>query len=194
MQTRGGDGGFERQLGLGRGGVYPASAADSLLHPARRLLHPPGRLARRLAPPADGRVLEIGPGAGWFTAELAARVPAGELHLLDVQPQMLERAAARAVSPVVRSTVGDACALPFDHESFDAAVATAVLGETPDAARAVAEVARILRVGGRFAVLETRTDPDFVPYRTLVGLGHAAGLRPVRRYGHLLGYAAVLER
>jgi ubiquinone/menaquinone biosynthesis C-methylase UbiE len=183
-----------RQLGLGKGAVYPAAAASGLVHPARHLLHPPGRLVRRLGPAPDADVLEVGPGPGWFTRELAAAVPRGRLQLLDVQSEMLATARARADSSRVSATVGDACALPFEDATFDAVVATAVLGETPDPRRAVAEVARVLRPGGRFAVLETRTDPDFVPHARLRELAAAVGLRPVSRYGRLLGYTALFER
>jgi ubiquinone/menaquinone biosynthesis C-methylase UbiE len=184
----------ERQLGVEKGAVYPAAEASGLVNPARRLLHPPGRLVRRLGPAPDAQVLEVGPGPGWFSRELAAALPRGQLHLLDVQPEMLAQARARAASPVVDTTVGDACALPFEDATFDAVVATAVLGETPDPALAVAEVARVLRPGGRFAVLETRTDPDFVPHAQLREWGQRVGLRPVSRHGRLLGYTAVLER
>ncbi len=184
----------ERRLGLEKGAVYPAAAASGLVNPARRLLHPPRRLVRRLGPAPDAEVLEVGPGPGWFSRELAAAVPRGRLQLLDVQPEMLAQARARAASPVVTTTVGDACALPFEDATFDAVVATAVLGETPDPARAVAEIARVLRPGGRFAVLETRTDPDFVSLGRLRELAAPAGLRPVSRHGRLLGYTAVLER
>ena len=183
-----------RELGLGKGAVYPADASRGLVNPARWLLHPPGRLVRRLGPAPDAEVLEIGPGPGWFSRELAAAVPRGRLALLDVQPEMLAQARIRAASPVVDTTVGDACALPFEDATFDAVVATAVLGETPDPARAIAEVARVLRPGGRFAVLETRTDPDFVRYARLSDLAERVGLRPASRHGHLLGYTAVLER
>jgi uncharacterized protein len=184
----------ERELGLGKGAVYPGAAASGLVHPFRRLLHPPGRLVRRLGAAPDAEVLEVGPGPGWFSRELAAAVPRGRLQLLDVQPEMLTLARARASSPVVDTTVGDACALPFEDSTFDAVVATAVLGETPEPARAVAEVARVLRTGGRFVVLETRTDPDFVPHARLRELAEPVGLWPVSRHGRLLGYTAVFER
>lgn len=183
-----------RRFGLGRGQVYPAAHADMLVHPARRLLHPPRRLVRRLDPAVDADVLELGPGPGWFTGALAASLPHGRLHLLDLQVEMLERAATRGSGRVVTATVGDACALPFADGSFDAVVASAVLGELPHPGRAVAEVTRVLRPGGRLVVLETRTDPDFVAYRRLVELGTNAGLRPLRRHGRLLGYTAMLER
>lgn len=40
------------------------------------------------------RILELGPGSGYFSAKLAAAVPEGHLELLDIQPQMLAKARA----------------------------------------------------------------------------------------------------
>ncbi|MCG8683889.1 MAG: class I SAM-dependent methyltransferase [Desulfobacterales bacterium] len=42
----------------------------------------------------DDRVLEVGPGSGFFSVEVIRRIPGGELVLLDLQPEMLEKAAA----------------------------------------------------------------------------------------------------
>lgn len=186
--------GPQRRFGLERGAVYPASEARALLNPLRHLVHPPGRLVRRLGLAAEAHVLEVGPGPGWFSRSLAAAVPRGRLHLLDLQPRMLELAVVRAASPVVETTVGDACELPFNACTFDAAVVSAVLGETPDPSLALAELARVLRSGGRIAVLETRTDTDYIDVPRLLELADAAGLRLRRRHGRVLGYTAILTR
>jgi uncharacterized protein len=192
--TRDGSADEGRAYGVGRGEVFPAAHAASLTNPMRFLLHPPGRLVRRLDPAPDADVLEVGPGPGWFSGALAARLPRGALHLVDVQPEMLELARARAGSPVVSTMVAEAGDLPFDDASFDGVVAGAVLGETPDPAAAVREFARVLRPGGRLLTLETRTDPDYVTYHRLSAMVAAAGLVPDRRWGRVLGYSAVHRR
>lgn len=183
-----------RDFGLGRGRVYPADRAGGLLNPLRRLLHPPARLVRRLDPAPSDVLLEVGPGPGWFSRALAARVPDGSLHLLDLQEQMVTMALSRASSDVVVGTAGDAAALPFADGSFDAVAATAVLGEIPDPRAALGEFARVLRPGGRLLTLETRTDPDFIAHRRLVAMAAPVGLHPHSRHGRLLGYTAVLRR
>ena len=189
----------DRAYGLGKGRVYPATAARALVNPLRRLIHPPARLARRLAPQPDARILEVGPGPGWFSPALAETVPDGRLHLVDLQAEMLEFATARledADTDVGRidATVGDACALPFEDATFDAAFASAVLGETPDPARALAEIARVLRPGGRLLVLEGRGDPDRIPRRRLTSLAWRAGMVPCRRWGKVLATTTLFER
>jgi ubiquinone/menaquinone biosynthesis C-methylase UbiE len=178
----------ERTFGTGAGAVFPAAEARMLLNPLRRLLHPPRRLAARLGAGPGDRVLELGCGPGWFSAALHAAVPDGLLVLADLQPPMLERA---------RSCTGgrgaplatDALALPVRSASIDAAVLAAVLGEVPDPAAALDELARVLRPGGRLLVLESRTDPDFVPRSRLVELAALRRLHLERRWGRL-GYTA----
>lgn len=182
----------ERTYGLGRGEVYPAGQARHLLNPLRHLTHPPRRLARRAGLAPGARVLELGSGPGWFSPALTARLPSGRLHLMDLQPGMLHNARRRAGERAT-ATAGDALALPFRGESFDTVVTAAVLGEVPDPPEALAEIARVLRGGGRLVALETRTDPDFVPLNRLRELAAGAGLDLHRRHG-LPGYTATFVK
>jgi ubiquinone/menaquinone biosynthesis C-methylase UbiE len=177
----------ERRFGVGKGDVFPASQARLLTNPVRHLMHPPKRLARRAGLSAEDRVLELGCGPGWFSPALAKR--SGRLHLADLQPEML--ALARRRAPGATATAVDALAMPFADGSFDAVVLAAVLGEIPDPPGAVREIARVLRSGGRLAVLETRTDPDFTSFAKLSEMAAAAALRPERRIGRLAGYTAI---
>ena len=90
----------ERTYGMGRGKVFPASDAQSLLNPLRRLVQSPARLARAMRLSPSDRVLEIGSGPGYFTPHLAAGVPDGVVTAYDLQHEMVAMNAARiAASP-----------------------------------------------------------------------------------------------
>jgi ubiquinone/menaquinone biosynthesis C-methylase UbiE len=155
------------------------------------------RLRETLEPQPGERVLEIGPGTGYYTLELAEWVrPDGEVEILDIQQEMLDhttqRAGERGISNV-RATRGDAQALPYDDDSFDAAILTSTLGEIPDQDAALGEVRRVLKPGGRLIVGELFGDPHMVTLGSLRQRGEAAGLRFDRHVGPKLGYFARLQ-
>ena len=144
-------------------GVYPPAFAWLLLLPLRRLVISPSQLADRLALSPSDRVLEIGPGPGYFSVEVARRVPAGHLDLLDVQAEMLELARRRLERARMMNTTlaaGDAAALPYPSAAFDVVFLVTVLGEIAQRERAVSEIARVLRPGGRLSITESGGDPD----------------------------------
>jgi ubiquinone/menaquinone biosynthesis C-methylase UbiE len=155
------------------------------------------RLRRILEPTPGERVLEIGPGTGYYTLDLAEWVGAkGSVEILDVQREMLDhtmhRAGERGLENV-NPTHGDARQLPYDDDSFDAAVLVTVLGEIPDQDAALREIARVLRPGGRLIVGELFGDPHMVTTGALRQRAEAAGLRFDRRLGSGLAYFARLE-
>jgi ubiquinone/menaquinone biosynthesis C-methylase UbiE len=92
----------------------------------------------------------------------------------------------------VTATRGDATALPHADDSVDAVVLTAVLGEIPDQAAALSEIARVLRPGGRLIVGELVGDPHYTSPSALRRRGEAAGLRFESRNGPPIGYFARL--
>lgn len=155
------------------------------------------RLREVLAPERGERILEIGPGTGYYTLDLAEWVgPEGRIEIFDLQQEFLDhtmdRARERGLENVV-PTQGDAEALPYDDDSIDAVVLTAVLGEIPDPAQAMREIARVLAPAGRLVVGELFGDPHYTSPGALERLGAEAGLRLVRRSGPALGYFARLE-
>ena len=93
-------------------------------------------------------MLEVGPGQG----ELSERI-AGELGADVVAVDQSERMVELTRSRRIEALVGDVQALPFENESFDAAVAAWMLYHVPDVDRAVAELARVLRPGGRLVAV-----------------------------------------
>ena len=108
----------------------------------------------RLLASASGDVLEIGGGTG---ANLACYGPAvTALTITEPQPPMLRRleASAQARWPSARILRAPAEDLPFDDSSFDVAVSTLVLCGVDDQPRALRELRRVLRPGGRLLFIE----------------------------------------
>lgn len=183
-----------RAYGLGRGKVFPAAHAASLLHPLRRLLQPPARTVARMGlRPAD-RVLEIGCGPGYFSVELCRAVPAGQVVLFDLQAKMLALAQDRLTRTTnARFAQGDATTLPFGDACFDAVLLVFVLGEVPDRRRCLLELARVVRVGGSVTFVETWRDSDFIRFGRLRPEVESCGFELARRHGWL-DYTATFTR
>jgi ubiquinone/menaquinone biosynthesis C-methylase UbiE len=151
-----------------------------------------------LRPAAGERLLEIGPGTGYYSLDVAEWLaPGGTLEIFDLQQEFLDhtmRRAAEAGVENVAPTQGDATELPYEDGSIDAVILTAVLGEIPDQAAALAEIARVLRPSGRLVVGELIGDPHFTTVGALRSRGEAAGLRLEERSGPPFGYFARLVK
>jgi ubiquinone/menaquinone biosynthesis C-methylase UbiE len=140
------------------------------------------------------RVLEVGPGTGYYTLDVAEWVGAdGAVDILDVQQEMLDhtmgRAGERSLSNIT-PTLADATAMPYEDGTFDAAYLITVLGEIPDQEAALRELARVLKPGGRLVVGELLGDPHYVGTKSLRLRAAGAGLSFERRSGNALGYFA----
>jgi SAM-dependent methyltransferase len=112
-------------------------------------------LFRRHPLPPEARVLDVGCGTGELEARLAAVFTDASFLGLDLEETHLERARARcaASGARVQFETGDALALPLPADAFDLVISRHVLQSVPDAPRAVAELARVARPGGRLHVL-----------------------------------------
>ena len=113
-------------------------------------------LLRALRLPRGQRVLEIGCGRGIALPVLATRLVPQSLTGVDIDPELVGVARDRLERAGVRATVveADARALPFEDGSFDLVIDFGtcyhVSGGRQGAATALNEIARVLRVGGRF--------------------------------------------
>jgi ubiquinone/menaquinone biosynthesis C-methylase UbiE len=108
-------------------------------------------------------VLEVGPGPGFFSIEVARAIPQGWLVLVDIQLEMLQMARRRLRRAGIQNagyTQANAVALPFRSGSFDVAFLVAVLGEVPDSRACLSSIADALRPGGLLSVAELPGDPD----------------------------------
>lgn len=91
-------------------------------------------------------VLEVGCGTGAFAERLTSEIPEATVIATDQSPRFVELTAARGVD----ARLADAQDLPFADGSFDLVAAMWMLYHVPDLDRALAEVRRVLRPGGRF--------------------------------------------
>ena len=170
--------------------------------------------------PPPARVLDVGCGTGALAAELTAR--GYEVTGLDPSEGMLSVLAERA--PEVRAVQASATEMPFDDGEFDLSVSVATMHHIadPDAVRrALAEMVRVVRPGGKVIVWDHNPRNPYWPYlmkrvpqdrgdERLVGVdelvgglhGGGAGSVSVQQLGmvpdfvpeRLLGAAAAAER
>jgi ubiquinone/menaquinone biosynthesis C-methylase UbiE len=168
----------------------PYTEAAHLLHPLRGLILSPKRLVKYLGLRPDFTVLELGPGPGYFSVEVARSLPQGRLILVDVQPEMLEMARERLSSTGftnVEYFAGDAVSLPLESDSVDVAFLVAVLGEVPEPLAALHEVMRVLRPGGLLSLTEHSIgDPHSLSQSELVRMAEGAGFQLTGSHGRWL--------
>ena len=116
-----------------------------------------------------GRALDVATGTGDLALELATRVaPTGEVVGVDFAEKMLELARAKAGARV-RFESGNALALDYADGEFDAATVGFGARNFSDLDRGLAEMARVVRPGGRVVVLEITT-PQRPPLSTFFDL------------------------
>ncbi len=102
---------------------------------------------------ASGDVIELGAGTGVNLPFYGSQVT--RLVLTEPDGHMRAKLRTRAgLRPAVDVRAASADALPFDDATFDTVVSTLVLCSVPDVGRALAEVRRVLRPGGRLLFLE----------------------------------------
>jgi demethylmenaquinone methyltransferase / 2-methoxy-6-polyprenyl-1,4-benzoquinol methylase len=111
------------------------------------------------------RALDVATGTGDFA--VALRAAGAEVVGCDFSEEMLER--ARRKEPSARFEWADALALPYDDDSFDAATVGFGARNFSDLGRGLAEMARVVRPGGRVVVLEITT-PQKPPLSTFFSL------------------------
>lgn len=115
------------------------------------------------------RVLEVGCGSGAVTRTLAQRVsPDGQVVGVDASAALLKIARGLAddvgLGQVIDFKEGDCRALSFPDSSFDAVLAVTTLSHVPNVERALAEMVRVVRPGGRVAVFDIDGDSFLISH------------------------------
>lgn len=157
----------------------------------------PARRASLARLPAGARqVLIVGAGTGLDFPLL----PAGPHYTaIDLTPAMLDRARPRAAARAdlgIELRTGNALALEFADASFDAVILHLIVAVVPDATRALAEAARVLKPGGRALLYDKFLRPgQSAPLRRLLSplLGRIASRTDVVLEPHLPPTLRVLE-
>jgi arsenite methyltransferase len=150
-----------------------ASGLGSMLYDnaqalARRLMTVWQQPTEWLNIPPGGIALDVGSGPGNVTASLArAAGPEGFALGVDISEPMLARAVSAEAGPQVGFLRADAQQLPLRDETVDAVVSIAMLQLIPNPAAALAEMVRVLRPGGRMAVMVPTTGPASAVLRLL---------------------------
>lgn len=138
----------------------------SVWHPTLDGRDPASEALSAVVETVPRRVLEIGCGTGAFAARVAAALPEAEVVAVDQSARLVELTAGRGLE----ARVADAQDLPFADDSFDVVAALWMLYHVPDLHRALAEVRRVLRPGGRFVAV-TNGDTHVADLRADAGGG-----------------------
>ena len=128
-----------------------------------------------LGPESGWRWLDVGCGNGAFTEMLVERCAPASVDGIDPSGAQIAYARTRSSTRVVEFRLGNAMALPFPDDAFDAAVMPLVIFFVPDPAKGVAEMARVVRPGGIAAAYAWDVDGGGFPYDGL--------LREIREMG-----------
>jgi ubiquinone/menaquinone biosynthesis C-methylase UbiE len=160
-----------------------------------------------LALKSGERVLDVGCGTGVVTRDAARRVaPDGRAVGLDASPEFLALARSLAhdagLSGVTEFRQGNALALPFGDGEFDAVLAVTVLVHVPEGHRAIPEMVRVVRSGGRVGIFDFDGDAVLISHpdraltrRIIAAFSDQASVDGwlVRRLPGLLRRAGLLE-
>jgi ubiquinone/menaquinone biosynthesis C-methylase UbiE len=158
----------------------------------RRVVHPLRRTVDSFRLGRGHTVLEVGPGPGYFSVEVARRVGSeGRLVCVDIQPEMIGALRLRLLREGVTNAlpvVGNALDLPLAEGSVDRAFLVTVLGEVPDRAKTLAELRRVLKPGGILSITEALPDPDYQFPDVVRDLCRASGFRLLEHHRRFLGF------
>jgi ubiquinone/menaquinone biosynthesis C-methylase UbiE len=176
----------------------PEFLANLIDNPLRRRIQPPAEMPIRHGVEPGMTVLEVGPGNGRYTLELARRVgDKGKVISIDIEPKMIARVTQRAQTEGVRNLeakTANVYDLPFEDGTFDAACMITVIGEIPEPLRAMRAIHRVLKPSGTLAFSEAFMDPDYPLQRTLVRQAAQTGYRLKRKVGNFFAYTLLFEK
>ena len=133
-----------------------------------------------LAPRSGLRWIDVGCGNGAFTELLVERCAPAEVQGIDPSEGQLAFARTRPAARLAQFRQGDAMALPFADNSFDAAAMALVIFFVPEPAAGVAEMARVVCPGGPVASYAWDIEGGGFPHEPLLAEMRAMGLPPIR--------------
>lgn len=149
------------------------------------------QLATRIAAmvPGGGSVLEVAPGPGFLSIELAKR--GLQVRAIDISKSFVEIARKNAAADGVKARfqLGNAAALPVDDASVDFVVCRAAFKNFTEPVKAMAEMRRVLRPGGTALLIDMRRDASVDEIRRYV---NGLGVSRLNRWFMMLSFRGML--
>lgn len=145
----------------------------------------------------DMSVLEVGPGKGTYTIEVAKRVPNGKVVAIDIQKSIINRLEQKCREQGIKNMelkVMDFYNLIFEDEVFDRILLVCCLPEIPDPIRALRELNRVLKPNGLLCLVEAFPDPDYPLPRTEIRWARYAGFTVDSRLGNWFIYYLLFRK
>ncbi len=160
----------------------------------RRITMPARTTLNRMGLAPGMVAVEVGPGTGYFTFEVAKRLkPGGRLVCVDVQPQMIERIREKIAhygADNIETYVASAEKLPLEDSGADFLFLISVLGEVKEESAVLTEAYRVLKPAGVLSVSEFLPDPHYRTKSEVRRLASGAGFEPVSVKGNFFVYTA----
>jgi ubiquinone/menaquinone biosynthesis C-methylase UbiE len=178
-------------------GVFPPKYAFTLLIPFRNIFLSPKKLIQRLDLKEDHKVLEIGPGPGYFSTHIAKKLKRGRLVLLDIQQEMLDFSKKRLIKRNITNVdylLTDGNSLGLESGIFDRVFMVTVIGEVDNKESYLKEIYRILKDDGILSISELAGDPDKLSIDEIQLLVSACGFETSEVFGNKLNYTINLRK
>lgn len=175
----------------------PAILTGLIDNPIRRKIQPPRKLADMMRLQPDNLVLEVGPGKGTYTIEVAKRVSNGKVVAIDIQEGVVKKLKQKCEELAIANVepkVMDVYNLNFDNEVFDRTFLICCLPEIPDPVRALRELNRVLKPNGLLCLVEAFIDPDYPLARTEIEWAKDAGFTLDSKHGNWLLYYLIFSK
>ena len=177
----------------------PTVLTDLIDNPLRRkFLQNPEKIANNMHLIAGMTVLEIGPGKGSYTTELARRIlPDGIVYAVDVADRVIDRLNERINEeeiPNIVAKIDNAYSLSFDDNTFDCISMITCLPEIPNPTEVLKECRRVLKPGGQVSLCELFLDPDYPLRKTEKKWAIEANLALDSEFGNWWSYQLIFRK
>ena len=175
----------------------PAFVVARLNNPVRRKLLSPTRVIDCFGIREGMKILEVGPGSGFFNFELAKYAgPSGHVYAVDIEPKMitlLEKKIKQEKIKNITTKTASAYEIPLPNNSVNLVFMGGVLGEIPDKQKALREMQRVLKEEGFLAIMECLIDPDYPRRKTVTSWFEDAGCELAGSHGSAFLYALTFK-
>lgn len=176
----------------------PSLLAPLLDNPLRRKIQSPEVITKWMGIEAGMSILEIGPGLGTFTFEVARSAgESGHVYAIDIQEAIVSGLGDKVTQQGIENItvkLASVYELPFSDRFFDRVFMITVLGEIPDKQAALSEIKRVLKDEGLLAIGEFLPDPDYPRRKTVMNWCLDSGFELSEAHGNILHYLLTFKK